>query len=148
MKKPTKEAIEIAGYIHMFLNKYAPMHLTSSKHTLKSYRTALFLYLVFLEAEKEVQSSSLKSGCFSRVNIEQWLEWLVKARKCTNDTANNRLASLRAFLKYLGSRDISYLYLYQEAAVIPRKKSMRKKVNGLTKEAVKILLQAPDVCNP
>lgn len=145
MKKPTKEATEIVGYIHMFLNEYAPMHLTSSKHTLKSYRTALFLYFIFLELEKKVHSSALKSDCFSRMNIEQWMEWLINVRKCTNDTANNRLASLRAFLKYLGSRDISYLYLYQEAVVIPRKKGIRKKVRGLTKEAVKILLKTPDI---
>lgn len=147
MRRPTKEAIEIAGHIHMFLSEYAPMHLTSSKHTLKSYRTALFLYIVFLEAEKGIQSCSLKPDCFSRRNIEQWVEWLVNARKCSDGTANNRLASLRAFLKYLGGRDVSYLYLCQEAAVIPRKKAIRKKVGGLTRETVQVLFRAPDLAS-
>jgi len=145
MKKPTKEAIEVAGYIHTFLKEYAPKHLTASKHTLKSYRTALFLYFVFLEEEKGIQSTSLKFDCFSRINIEQWVEWLSGTRGCSDDTANNRLASLRVFLKYLWSRDISYLHLYQEAAEIPRKKGVRKKVRGLTKEAVRVLFRAPDI---
>jgi len=47
MKKPTEEALEIARHIYLFLNEYAPIHLTGSAHTLKSYRTALFLYMVF-----------------------------------------------------------------------------------------------------
>lgn len=145
MKKPLKEAIELAEYIHIFLNEYAPVHLTSSKHTLKSYRTALFLFLVFLESEKGIQASSLKPECFARINIEQWVGWLTNTRNCSGDTANNRLASLRVFLKYLGSRDISYLYLYHDAAAVPRKKGFRQKVGGLTKEAIQVLLRAPDL---
>ena len=145
MKKTTKEAVEIAGFIHSFLNTYAPTHLTSSKHTLKSYRTALYLYLVFLEKEKDIQVESLKFDCFSRINIEKWIEWLINARNSSNDSVNNRLASLRVFLKYLGSRNISYLYLYQEATGIPRKKSVRTQVKGMTKEAVRILFKSPDI---
>lgn len=95
MKKNNKEAVEIARYIHIFLHEYAPAHLTSSKHTLKSYQTALFLFFIFLESEKGIRSISLEPGCFSRANIEQWIEWLMDVRNCTSDTANNRLASLR-----------------------------------------------------
>ena len=124
MKKQKQEAVELARYIHIFLHEYAPVHLTSSRHTLKSYQTALF---TFLECEKGVQSISLKPDCFCRVNIEQWIGWLMNTRTCSSGTANNRLASLRTFLKYLGSRDPSYLYLYQEALVIPRKKESTKK---------------------
>lgn len=127
MKKPKQESIELARHIYIFLHEYAPVHLTSSRHTLKSYQTALFLFITFLECEKGVQSISLKPDCFSGVNIEQWIEWLMNVRNCSSDTANNRLASLRIFLKYLGSRDPSYLYLYQEALVIPRKKESTKK---------------------
>lgn len=144
MKNP-KKAVETARHIHTFLHEYAPTHLTSSRHTLKSYQTALFLFFTFLECEKGVSSLSLELECFSRVNIEQWIGWLVNVRDCTSGTANNRLASLRVFLKYLGSRDLSYLYLYQEALAIPRKKDIRKKVCGLSREAVQVLLKAPDI---
>jgi len=144
MKKPTEEAFGIARYIHVFLNEYAPIHLTGSKHTLKSYRTALFLYMVFLEGVKGIRSESLKFDCFSRTSIEEWISWLVNTRKCSDNTAGNRLASMRVFLKYLGSRDVSHLYLYQGAAGIPKKRVIRKKVKILTKDAIRILLRAPD----
>lgn len=49
MKKPTRESMELATYIHGFLTEYAPVHLTTSEHTLKNYKTSLSLYLVFLQ---------------------------------------------------------------------------------------------------
>lgn len=67
-----------------------------------------------------------------------------EVRECSPDTCNNRLASIRTFLKYLGSRDASYLYLYQEASEIPRRKCIKKKVKGMSRLAVKSLLEAPN----
>jgi hypothetical protein len=79
MKKPTEEALGIVKHIYLFLNEYAPIHLTGSRHTLKSYRTALFLYILFLEEVKGIRNESLKYECFSRANIEEWIRWLVNA---------------------------------------------------------------------
>jgi len=100
--------------------------------------------MVFLESMKGIQCADLSGGCFRRINIEEWLTWLKEVRECSPDTCNNRLASIRTFLKYLGSRDTSYLYLYQEASEIPRRKCVKKKVKGLSRLAVKSLMAAPN----
>ena len=76
MKKPTKESIKISGYVHDFLNVYAPTHKTGSGHTLRSYEDALVLYMKFLETEKKVCGGDLGGSCFRRTVIEEWLEWL------------------------------------------------------------------------
>lgn len=144
MKKATNESIRIAGYISQFLNEYAPSQRTNSTHTLRSYQNALALYLTFLENEKKIRCTDLKGSCFNRIVIEEWLVWLGETRGCSPESCNNRLSSLRAFLKFLGSRDITYLCLYQEATGIPRQKCVKKKVNGLTREAVKALMGSPD----
>ena len=138
------ESLELAKYIFSFLNDYAPRQKTSSPHTLKSYSTALSMYVSFLEDVKEIRPNTLNAQCFSTLNIEEWLTWLVESRKCTPDTCNVRLSSLRVFLKYLASRDIKYLYLAEEASGIPLRKTMKKKVDGLSRNAVKALLDAPD----
>ena len=138
------ESLELAKYIFSFLNDYAPRQKTSSPHTLKSYSTALSMYVSFLEDVKEIRPNTLNAQCFSTLNIEEWLTWLVESRKCTPDTCNVRLSSLRVFLKYLASRDIKYLYLAEEASGIPFRKTMKKKVDGLSRNAVKALLDAPD----
>jgi len=145
MKKATNESVIIARHINTFLNEYVPSQKSSSSHTLKSYRYALTLYIGFLETEKRIKVENLCSGCFNRKIIEEWLQWLMEQRGCSPETCNNRLASLRVFLKYLGSKEISLLYLSEEATRIPRKKEARKKVKGMSKKAVQILLSVPDV---
>lgn len=145
MKKATNESIIIARYINTFLNEYVPSQKTQSSHTLKSYRYALTLYINFLETAKKISEEFLCGACFSRTTIEEWLQWLMEQRGCSHKTCNSRLASLRVFLKYLGSREISLLYLSEDATRIPRKKEVRKKVKGMSKKAVQALLSIPDL---
>lgn len=64
------------------------------------------------------------------------------SRSCSPKTYNNRLTSLRAFLKYLGGKDVFYLHLSQAASPIIRKKAYAKKVTGMSKKAA--LLGTPD----
>ena len=144
MRKASDEAGKIARYINAFLNEYVPSQRSCSSHTLKSYSDALSLYIGFLESEKSVHTTNLCAGFFGRTYVEEWLKWLADKRRTSPETCNNRLASLRAFLKYLGSREISFLFLSQDASQIPRRKTFRKKVEGLSKNAMKALLSVPD----
>ena len=145
MKKAMNESVIIARHINAFLNEYVPSQKIRSSHTLKSYQYALALYIGFLESEKGISAERLCGGCFGRTIIEEWLQWLMEQRGCSPETCNNRLASLRAFLKYLGSREILLLYLSEDATRIPRKKELRKKVKGMSKKAVQVLLSVPDL---
>jgi len=145
MKKATNESVIISRHINGFLNEYVPSQKSRSGHTLKSYQYALALYIGFLETKKGISAERLCGGCFSRTIIEEWLQWLMQQRGCSPETCNNRLASLRAFLKYLGSREILLLYLYEDATRIPRQKEIRKKVKGMSKKAVQVLLSVGDL---
>jgi site-specific recombinase XerD len=145
MKKSTEEARDIARYINRWLNEYAPSQKSSSTHTIRSYAQSLSLYIGFLAIEKKIEPANLCSGCFCCANIEEWLVWLVRNRKSSPETCNNRLAALRAFLKYLGCRDVSLLLLSHDASQIPRRKTFRKKINGMSKKAMQVLLSKPDI---
>ena len=145
MKKAKNESVIIARHINAFLNEYVPSQRSRSNQTLKSYQYALALFIGFLETEKGIRTESLCGECFSRTIIEEWLQWLMEQRGCSPETCNNRLASLRAFLKYLGIKEISLLHCSEDATRIPRKKAVRKKVRGMSKKAVQSLLAAPDL---
>lgn len=138
------EALVIARHISDFLNTYVPSQKTASMHTLKSYQTSLALYISFLDTIKGVTQTSLNRKCFERPFIEEWLGWLATNRGCSPETCNNRLASLRVFLKYLGSRDIQFMYLFNDACSIDRRKCQKKKVEGMSRDAVKTLMACPD----
>jgi site-specific recombinase XerD len=143
--KASKESVEIARHINTFLTEYAPLYKTNSEHTLKSYEYALSLYIDFLETKKHIREENFNGECFCRVFIEEWLAWIATDRSCSPASCNVRLAALRAFLKYLGSREISYRHLFQEATLIETLKGTRKKVVGMSKKAVQTLLSVPDV---
>ena len=145
MRKSTEEACKIARHIGEWLNEYAPSQQSSSSHTIKSYAQALSLYIGFLEIEKKIEPSGLCPECFCRPYIEDWMTWLIKKRASSPETCNNRLAALRTFLKYLGSRDVTLLFLAQDASQIPRRKTFRKKINGMSKKAMQALLSEPDI---
>lgn len=145
MKKASKEAYELARHIHNWLHVHTPSIQSNSPHTIRTYSTTLSLFVGFLEGKKKINPCSLNSGCFSRDYIEGWILWLKEERGCSSQTCNIRLTALRAFLKYLADRDISYLSIYQCATLIPMQKVVRKKVTGMNKDAVKVLLSIPDV---
>jgi len=142
--RATNESVALARHINAFLNEYVPSQKTKSEHTMKAYSDALSLYIGFLETKKGINSDNLNGNCFCAAYIEDWLVWLMDGRSCSPETCNCRLASLRAFLKYLGRREIVYLHLSQEASQIDRKKVFAKKVTGMSKKAVAALLEAPD----
>lgn len=143
MRKAKSEAVEISRYISLFLREYAPNHLTGSLHTLRSYETALTLYIGFLE-KTGTTLENFSASSFEKTKIEEWLVWLSKERNCSPDTCNNRLASIRAFLKYMASRDVKYSDISNGAATIKLKKRTKRKVNGLSRNALKTLMEEPD----
>ena len=141
--KKNDDPMKIARHMSEFLDSYAPGFLTTSEHTLKSYRDAMVLYIGFLE-NSGVTPDTLSRQHFERGWIEKWIIWMKETRGCSPDTCNVRLGSFRMFLRFLGSRDIEFQYLYQEAREIKRQKCAKKKVNGFTREAVEAMLAVPD----
>lgn len=141
--KKSDDAAVIARRIAEFLYDYAPQFLTNSECTLKGYKDALTLYFLFLQ-ENRVTPDSLARQHLERGWIEKWIVWLKESRGNSPDTCNNRLASFRRFLEFLAEKDIGMEYLYLEAKKIKRQKCAKRKVNGMSREAVTAMLGAPD----
>lgn len=141
--KKTDDAPVIARRISEFLCGYAPQFLTGSEHTLKGYKDTLVLFFQFLQ-ETGISPDSLERRHLEKDWIEKWLIWLKENRGNSPATCNNRLASIRRFLEYLAEKDVSMAYLYQDAKRIKRQKCAKKKVSGLTRDAVTAMLAAPD----
>ncbi len=144
MSRIRSKSPDLARAISEFLTDYAPMHLTNSQHTLHSYETAITLYIGYLEDECGIKPTDFSSECFEQAKIEGWMEWLSAERGCSPQSCNTRLSSFRKFIKYLSSRNPKYLYLLDEAAQVPLRKKAKKKVSGLSREAVKFILAEPD----
>lgn len=144
MSRINSKSFDLARAISEFLTDYAPMHLTNSEHTLHSYETAITLYIGYLENECGIKPANFSPQCFEETKVEGWMEWLSNERGCSPQSCNTRLSSFRKFIKYLSSRNPKYLYLLDEVSKVPLRKKTKKKVSGLSREAIKVILAEPD----
>ena len=142
-----KEAIEIATIFHKWINDST---LRKSPNTVKAYTETMSVFLKYLE---DIKSVTLYSFCIGKdlaiCNITEWLNWMHNVKGCKPESCNARLASLRAFFKYLGLMEPKYRHLYMESANITR---LKEKTAALIKGAenekklIRELLVPGDVC--
>lgn len=143
-KKINQQAIQIAGYLHEWLEYYVPSIKACSPHTKRNYKTSMTLYVEFLRKMKGISPKALNAECFRREYIMEWIIWMKSNRDCTPATCNVRLSALRAFLRYVADRDMTYMAVFLQAENIPNEKTPKRKVIGLSKKAVKALLSVPN----
>lgn len=137
-------AENILRLINEFLTSYAPNFLSTSPCTLKSYEDAIRLYITFLGSQG-ISYGVLDWNCFDNDNISKWLLWLRDERGCSPETCNIRLSSIRTFLSFVQEKDVSLAYLHEASKAIHRLPTQKRKVNGLTKDAVNAILDVPDL---
>lgn len=138
--KTSNEGKRILKYINRFLTDYAPYIRSCSDHTLRNYKTALDQYLEWLEDVQNIRVNTLTADSFHSEKIELWIAWLVNNKGQSKTTANVRLSSLRVFIHYLSRQDPKYRYLSLEAKEVRPLKTPKRKIHGISREAVKALL--------
>ena len=143
-KKINLQAIQIASYLHEWLEYYVPSIKACSPHTKRNYKISVTLYAEFLKKVKGILPETLNAECFCRKYIMEWIIWMKSDRNCTFATCNVRLSALRAFLKYVADRDMTYMAVFLQAENIPNEKTPKRKVIGLSKKAVKAILSVPN----
>lgn len=137
------QAIEIARLTFDWISVYIPTLRTNSPHTVRAYRTAVNLYVNYLQ-NNGITDKTFNADCFSVACLNDWLIWLKQERNCSNKTCNNRLAAIKCLLKYIGTKNATYKVLYLEAAAsIRRLREPKSKVQGMTKDAVRAILAIP-----
>lgn len=143
-KKINLQAIQIAIYLHEWLEYYVPSIKACSPHTKRNYKISVTLYAECLKKVKGILPETLNAECFSMEYIMEWIIWMKSDRNCTPATCNVRLSALRTFLKYVADRDMTYMTVFLQDENIPNEKTPKRKVIGLSKKAVKAILSVPN----
>jgi len=143
--KTNNESKAIARAIHGWLTSYLPESRNFSRNTVKAYKDGITLYATFLQNVKSVSPENLSGACFSKDNINEWILWMRKERKCSPSTCNHRLACLKCFLKYLASQNVSFANAIAEAKEI-RQLKCKSCVNiEISQQAIKELFGIIDL---
>jgi len=130
--------------IRMFLTIYLPKHRCFSRNTIGSYSDALDLFSRFQLQAKGVRLIDISFDMVTHDCVHAFLDWLRVERKCCTNTCNLRLAALKSFLHFAAVENPALMAVYLDIKQIPARKGPRKKLNYLTKLALKAVMAQPD----
>lgn len=93
-----------------------------------------------LTRRKKVTPNTLSAESYSKSNLNDWLLWLKKTRKCSNSTCNDRLSGVKSFIKFLSIKDIRFNAVYISSKEIKPMRTVKVIHEEITQKAIKSLL--------
>ena len=134
-----------AKALSRYFFEYLPAERGLSEETIQSYRDVMSLLLDFCEQKHGIRRDRLEISDFTRELIESFLRWLEQERGNCVSTRNQRRAVINAFFKFLQYEDPGYVLLCQQIREIPSKKCEQRVVPHLSREAVQVVFEQPNL---
>ena len=113
-------------------------------NTRKSYRDTFKLFLPFVCTKLKKPDDRLLVRDLTSSLVLQFLAHLEEDRGCSAQTRNQRLTAIRAFARFVGSRDPVHVAWCGHIRAIQSKKSTPQPIGYLTKAEVDAMLEVPD----
>ncbi len=145
IKLSTMETTNFAKYLTNFLTKYLTGERNVSTNTILSYKDTFVQFIIFMNEQKGISAQKLTLEKITKEIVAEFLDWLQQSRHCCNATRNYRLAAIRSFFNYLQYENPEGLFGYQKILSIRAKKHDKKNINYLTTDAIKLILEQPDI---
>ena len=142
MEKNELEALRLARLYCSWLTEST---IWASPHTIASYKESFRCLMRYLEDNKGLDTGTFCSDSgFSKPLLTEWVAHMADMGM-KPQTCNLRLSAVRAFLKYVASRDVTYRKLYMEVCEVRGIRNDTAKVLCMSKKAVKTILSIPDI---
>lgn len=135
---------DFATHMTEFLSHYLPELKNVSTNTISSYCDAFRLFLGYCQNVEGMKIEKLSIDDLTPELIDRFLQWLKTERNNGLATRSQRLAAIRSFVKYLQAKEPRLLLNFQQILAIPVKRTERKTIRPLTKEAIALILRQPD----
>lgn len=110
------------AHVRSYLKNYLPNQRRVSEHTIRSYGNALEQLVDFVKDQQRIPLSDVTFDMLDSEMILAYLDYSETERGCSVSTRNNRLAAIRAFIKYAASVDVSAVVFAAELKRVPVKK--------------------------
>jgi len=136
---------ELLGpWLRRFLVEYIVTERNLALNTRSSYRDTFSLLLPFASREERMPVDRLAVRDLTSGLVLKFLTHLEDDRGCSVRTRNQRLAAIRAFARFVGSRDPAHVEWCGHIRAIASKKSMPPPVGWLTRAEIEAMLAVPD----
>jgi integrase/recombinase XerD len=133
----------LGPWLRRFLCEYIVTERNLARNTRKSYRDTFSLLLPFVSRKLRKPVDRLAVCDITSQLVLQFLTHLEEDRRCSARTRNQRLAAIRAFARYVGSRDPVHVEWCGHVRAIASKKSISSPVGWLTRAEMEAMLAVP-----
>ena len=132
----------------LWLRRFLCEHIVTERNlalnTRTSYRDTFGLLLPFVSRQLRKPVDRLAVRDLTSGLVLKFLRHLEEDRGCSVPTRNQRLAAIRAFARFVGSRDPAHVEWCGHIRAITSKKSMPPPVGWLTRREMEAMLAVPD----
>jgi integrase/recombinase XerD len=134
----------VGPWIRRFLIEYLIGERNYSPNTQQSYRDTFLLFLPFAAKRCRCPVDRLALAAIKPKLVREFLRQLETVRHCGPSTINQRLAALRAWIRFVAENSPEYLEWSGQLRTIHLKKCVPTPMSYLEKHEMKALLSAPD----
>lgn len=133
-----------ASLLQTFFTDYLQKQRDVSAHTIAAYRDTFRLLISFARTQLKKQPTDLLLADLDAALIGAFLSYLEEERHNSVSTRNSRLAAIRSFFRFAGTKLPDQLELIQRVLAIPQKRFDKKIITFLNQSEVHALLATPD----
>jgi integrase/recombinase XerD len=134
----------LGPWLRRFLCEHIVTERNLARNTQKSYRDTFNLLLPFVSRKLRKPVDRLALCDLTSKHVLQFLAHLENERECSAQTRNQRLAAVRAFARFVASRDPAHVEWYGHIGAIPAKKAAPEPIGWLTKPEMDAMLKVLD----
>ena len=134
----------LGPWLRRFLAEHIVTERNLARNTQKSYRDTFALLLPFAGTKARKPVDRLAVDDLTPRRVLQFLAHLEQNRGCSVQTRNQRLTAVRAFARFVASRDPGHLEWSANIRSIALKKATPQPIGWLSKTEMKALLEVPD----
>ena len=138
----------LGAWLRRFLTEHIVTERNLARNTQMSYRDTFALLLPFVGARTRKPVDRLAVLDLTPRRVLQFLAHLEDDRGCSVQTRNQRLTAVRAFARFVASRDPGLLEWSTNIRAIALKKATPQPIGWLSKREMKALLEVPDRRRP
>ena len=134
----------LGPWLERFLLEHVVTERNLARNTRDSYLDTFRLLVPFITTTLRKPDDRLAVRDLTPERVLQFLAHLENERGCTAQTRNQRLTAIRAFARYMGSRDPTLIGWCGQIRAIPSKKSTAQPIEWLTTAEMDAMLDVPD----
>ena len=138
----------LGPWLRRFLAEHIVTERNLARNTQLSYRDTFVLLIPFISAKVRKPADRLAVDDLSSRRVLEFLAHLEDERGCSVQTRNLRLSAIRAFARFVASRNPAHLEWSASIRAITVKKAAPRPIGWLTRTEMMALIDVPDRRTP